>query len=390
MSESIDMLFGDLRSLMNSSERGDAWAKDIIALIELAVSEDRDGFMMRWHPYLMAHKVHLTTADFPPLNVESFEDLAWWEEALPFANFNLSLGRRRLTQEDFDALLVPERLARIRGLDMTKHPEAKDFLLELGRATEPLPLQKLILRSMDLGLNHVSSVVRPIAFENVVWLDLARNDIGHAIVRLLTRDVNLKHLRHLDIARVGLTTDGAQELAREPMLIWQLESLWLDHNPIGPRAAHRLLHGMPDADASNLRTLGLAGVDLGDMIMRLLGQAPVLDTLTSLDLGYNRLSDRGLLDLFSVYSPANLQELRLSCNRITNVGGNALAFREDLENLRVLDLSYNAMNSTTVNQLAKNPALGHLRELILTGNDFNSRARSKLLASPNIHAHITW
>ena len=46
----------------------------------------------------------------------------------------------------------------------------------------------------------------------------------------------------------------------------------------------------------------------------------------------------GLLDLFAVYSPTNLRELKLSGNRLTNSSGFAIANRGDLENLRVLDL----------------------------------------------------
>ena len=50
MNESIDMLFGDLRSLLNQSERDVAWTADLTALLELAIGEDRDAFMARWHP----------------------------------------------------------------------------------------------------------------------------------------------------------------------------------------------------------------------------------------------------------------------------------------------------------------------------------------------------
>lgn len=391
MSESIDMLFGDLRSLLNQSERNTAWARDIIALLELAIGEDRDAFMARWQPYLMSHRLHLTDANFPPVAVASIDELEWWEETLPFANFNLSLGPRALTSEQFQSLLEPDRLARIRGLDLSKHPEAKDFLLELARHPEPLPLNTLISRSMSLEENHITSIAQTIAFRRLRKLDIAKNRIGDSVIELLTRDSNLQHLRHLDLGFMGMTQEAISEFAaRGAELLGQLESLWLDHNAFGARGGHRLAHALPTD--GNLRTLGLAGVGLGDMVMRLFGQAPALASLTSLDLGFNQLSDRGLLDLFAVYSPTNLRELKLSGNRLTNSSGFAIANRGDLENLRVLDLSYNRLGHTTAHELAKNTSLTTLRELILTGNDMtlNSTARRRLHESPNTYAHITW
>lgn len=390
MSESIDMLFGDLRSLLNQSERDVAWTADLTALLELAIGEDRDAFMARWHPYLVSHRLHLTEANFPPISVASIDELEWWEETLPFANFNLALGARSISSEQFEALLDPERLSHIRGLDLGKHPEAKEFLLSLARFEEPLPLETLILRDMSLEANHVTSVVQTVAFQNLQRLDLGKNSLGDDVITLLTRDTHLKHLRHLDLSRVGLTIESTRTLSRELGLLRQLESLWLDHNELEARGAHRLVHALPED--GNLRTLGLRGVGLGDMVMRLFGQAPALAQLTSLDLGFNWLSDRGIFDLFSVYSPANLRELRLSGNRLTNASGFAIAHRGDLENLRVLDLSFNNLGHTMAHELAKNTSLSTLHELILTGNELtlNSTARQRLLDSPNTHAHITW
>ena len=88
MSESIDMLFGDLRSLLNQSERDVAWTADLTALLELAIGEDRDAFMARWHPYLVSHRLHLTEANFPQISVASIDEL----ERLRWSDFHFFAG----------------------------------------------------------------------------------------------------------------------------------------------------------------------------------------------------------------------------------------------------------------------------------------------------------
>ena len=102
-----------------------------------------------------------------------------------------------------------------------------------------------------------------------------------------------------------------------------------------------------------------------------LGDSPILDRLTCLDLGYNRFGDAALERLGRSSRLISLRELRLAGNRLTSRGVRDLAEWVQLEGLFRLDLSHNRIDGGGALALARSEHLDELTGLDLRDNRIN-------------------
>lgn len=185
----------------------------------------------------------------------------------------------------------------------------------------------------------------------------------------------------------SLTGDGLVKLVEalaQPSC--HLVTLQLSNNKLGKKAATALTGLI--RRASSVRHLHLANNNLGTQTMRTL--VPALlenDTLETLDLGYNHISDRGASLLASILgasiessasslasstsSICRLQELNLAFNKIGPAGAKSLAVALlNNRTLRKLDLSLNRIGPEGAEYFGPVLKFSHtLQDLILSRNN---------------------
>ena len=83
----------------------------------------------------------------------------------------------------------------------------------------------------------------------------------------------------------------------------------------------------------------------------------------SLDLGYERLGDAGVLLLTRVHDLSHVRMLNLGWNEITDLGAKALAECASLSGVTHLHLDSNQIGDTGARALAASPHLSRLRLL---------------------------
>jgi uncharacterized protein (TIGR02996 family) len=106
------------------------------------------------------------------------------------------------------------------------------------------------------------------------------------------------------------------------------------------------------------------------------------DALRSLDIGWNKMGDRGLEALAAAPLGRNLERLELSSNEIGSEGVEALAASEHLGRLACLDLSFNHVSDGGVIALARSPLAQGLRSLALRYNQVGDGGAQAILDSP--------
>lgn len=119
---------------------------------------------------------------------------------------------------------------------------------------------------------------------------------------------------------------------------------------------------------AGVKRLALVRFDLQASQLRTLLRCPLFDSLTTLDLGLNRLGDEGLRALAKKSFRAGLTELDLRSNGIRDIGS-ILASGLSMDCLERLCLDANDLGDPGIAWLAASPRLGSLRELGLDSND---------------------
>jgi len=171
------------------------------------------------------------------------------------------------------------------------------------------------LRSLGLAQDEVDAVAvealadARFALERFTLRSLAFDD--EAALVLATRP-EFGSLRHLELRFSSMTARGAAALAGSSSLE-RLESLDLEACRFGTRGGPAFFRALR---LPALHTLRLKGAEMGDEGVRALLAHPVARSLRTLDLGINRLSAGGLLDLARAPSLSGLERLLLNDDSI--------------------------------------------------------------------------
>ena len=187
---------------------------------------------------------------------------------------------------------------------------------------------KLLRKKVNKGIDE----------DNIVQLDLQRNDFGPLDIKYLT-DFDLKNLRILDLSSNSIKPQGAFYLSQGKYPA--LESLNLNFNEIGDEGLSHIANGF-------------------------------FNKLTSLFLFHNNISHVGISNLCKADFIRNLMILSLSENpNITDDGVRIIKEAKNWTRLNTLNLNATGLTDAAVNYLT-NSSMPKLRKLSLIGNKFTN------------------
>jgi Leucine-rich repeat (LRR) protein/fibronectin type 3 domain-containing protein len=262
--------------------------------------------------------------------------------------------------------------------------------------TDLSPLKGLHLKSVNLSYNHISDLTPLATMTSLKMLNLSHNDIVDIsplanLVNLTVLDLssnkitniaaisNLKNLQFLD-----LSSNAIKDVTPIEGIGQSLLSLDISYNPI-PVSQLNFIKSW-----TQLHNLGMSGFNFGNSEITFLSK---FTNLTSLDLGFNRISNitplaslTGLRELF-LYSNmikdisplANLKNLEW-----LNAGANLISDLSPLSNLmklHFLDLE--------LNQISDISPLANLSNLEILNLNFNN-ITLKYTPSFDKMLHLLW
>lgn len=180
--------------------------------------------------------------------------------------------------------------------------------------------------------------------ENIVKLDLSRNDFGPLDIKYLT-DFDLKSLRILDLSSNSIKPQGAFYLSQGKFS--QLESLNLNFNEIGDEGMNHIATG-------------------------------AFNKLNCLYLFHNNISKDGIQHLAKADFANNLVILSLSENpQIGDTGVRIMKDHKCWGNLNTLNLNSTGLTDLALNSLGE-ASFPKLRKLNLLGNKFTAAGKPRI------------
>jgi uncharacterized protein (TIGR02996 family) len=294
------------------------------------------------------------------------------------------------------------RLAPIRQLNFTRltTPELRvpaGTVEALAAVPELRRARGLGFGSQYLGDDVLRVFLAAADLRHVTALVLNRCRLTPAGVAALAAAPGLAGLTTLDLSFNGSAVGLVAALVRAPA--FRLEALDLTYNEVTDADAGALA---ASPHLARLRILSLGHSRMSDAGLRALVQSPHLAGLTDLELGQaltGTFTDAGLAALAQSPCPPRLRSLVLAGAQVGDAGLAALAGYRHLDGLRKLDLSkvrtpFALLNAAGITDagarvLAMLPALGRLRWLNLENNALTDAGAQALLAAPHL-AGLGW
>ena len=204
---------------------------------------------------------------------------------------------------------------------------------------------KLLRKKINKGIDE----------DNIISLDLQRNDFGPLDIKYLT-DFDLKNLRILDLSSNSIKPQGAFYLSQGKFN--SLESLNLNFNEIGDEGLNHIANGF-------------------------------FSKLNSLYLFHDNISSKGIEYLVKAEFVKNLIILSLSEN--PNIGDTGVRLMKDHKGwnkLSILNLNYTGLTDFSISYLGE-ASMPKLKKLNIQGNHFTEQGRSGINALRMNHIHVS-
>jgi hypothetical protein len=304
-----------------------------------------------------------------------------------------------------DALLAvagSEYLAGFHTLNLSRNVLSPDALDSLGSTGTLQGLRRLILDGCELNADHAAAlfggglldrldgmslgsdpaldgeavrvlVSRP-GFSRFRMLHLALCPVGDAGCRAVAESRHVAGLEAIALTRAGVSGDGIAALLSSERLP-ALTTLMLPRTDLDPAAVAAFTASAP---VIPLARLDLSYCPIGDAGVGLLAQSPLSAGLTHLRSNECDIGDASGAAL-AAGNVANLRQLDLGRNRITDEGAAALARSPQLAKLERLNVSRNHLSDTGALALAELPGLKPYG-LTLHGNGVSKRVEKKIEA----------
>ena len=192
--------------------------------------------------------------------------------------------------------------------------------------------------------------------DNIVQLDLQRNDFGPLDIKYLT-DFDLKNLRILDLSSNSIKPQGAFYLSQGKFN--SLESLNLNFNEIGDEGLNHIANGF-------------------------------FSKLNSLYLFHDNISHEGIKHLVKAEFVSNLIILSLSEN--PNIGDTGVRYMKEHKGwakLSILNLNYTGLTDIALTYLGE-ASLPKLKKLNIQGNKFTETGKASINALRMNHIHVSY
>ena len=205
---------------------------------------------------------------------------------------------------------------------------------------------KLLRKKVNKGIDE----------DNIVQLDLQRNDFGPLYIKYLT-DFDLKNLRILDLSSNSIKPQGAFYLSQGKFS--SLESLNLNFNEIGDEGLNHIANGF-------------------------------FSKLNSLYLFHDNISAEGIKYLVKAEFVNNLIILSLSEN--PNIGDTGVRYMKEHKGwakLSILNLNYTGLTDVALDYLGKS-SMPKLKKLNIQGNKFSEQGKANINALRMNHIHVSY
>ena len=205
---------------------------------------------------------------------------------------------------------------------------------------------KLLRKKVNKGIDE----------DNIVQLDLQRNDFGPLDIKFLT-DFDLKNLRILDLSSNSIKPQGAFYLSQGKFS--SLESLNLNFNEIGDEGLNHIANGF-------------------------------FSKLNSLYLFHDNISAEGIKYLVKAEFVNNLIILSLSENpNIGDTGVRHMKEHKGWGKLSILNLNYTGLTDVALDYLGKS-SMPKLKKLNIQGNKFSENGKANINALRMNHIHVSY
>ena len=205
---------------------------------------------------------------------------------------------------------------------------------------------KLLRKKINKGIDE----------DNIVQLDLQRNDFGPLDIKYLT-DFDLKNLRILDLSSNSIKPQGAFYLSQGKFS--SLESLNLNFNEIGDEGLNHIANGF-------------------------------FSKLNSLYLFHDNISVEGIKYLVKAEFVNNLIILSLSENpNIGDTGVRIMKEHKGWNKLSILNLNYTGLTDIALGYLGE-ASMPKLKKLNIQGNKFTETGRASINALRMNHIHVSY
>ena len=222
---------------------------------------------------------------------------------------------------------------------------------------ENLEFQYLDLKTMNFLIDKVNQgkllrkkIHKGIDEENIVKLDLSRNDFGPLDIKYLT-DFDLKNLRILDLSSNSIKPQGAFYLSQGKFS--NLESLNLNFNEIGDEGLNHIANGF----FSKLNYLYLFHNNISVEGIQFLVKAEFVNNLVILSLSENpNIGDTGVRIMKEHKGWSKLNTLNLNSTGLTDVSLTYLgeASMPKLKKLNIIGNKFTAAGKPSINGLRMN------------------------------------
>jgi hypothetical protein len=205
---------------------------------------------------------------------------------------------------------------------------------------------KLLRKKVNKGIDE----------DNIVQLDLQRNDFGPLDIKYLT-DFDLKNLRILDLSSNSIKPQGAFYLSQGKFS--SLESLNLNFNEIGDEGLNHIANGF-------------------------------FSKLNSLYLFHDNISHEGIKYLVKAEFVNNLIILSLSENpNIGDTGVRLMKEHKGWGKLSILNLNYTGLTDLALGYLGE-ASMPKLKKLNIQGNKFTETGKGSINALRMNHIHVSY
>lgn len=213
------------------------------------------------------------------------------------------------------------------------------FLNELAICDRLAGLTRLDLDGNQIGPEGLRVVLASPFLANLRELGLGRNGLGTAGIEALLDWTGRTRIRRLELQGNKLSAEDAHRLFASSN--WpELSGLNLSQNALGPQSGDCLTH-------LALTELEIEAVELGTAGAMRLAESG-LKPLT-LNLGFNRIADAGVVGLLQSEFLSQCTELDLRGNLIRRA--DSLVDSQNLKCLRSLDLRANPLDDAAVSKL---------------------------------------
>ena len=286
------------------------------------------------------------------LNADAFEELC---RLSPCPNLHtLDLSANSFPVSSWQHFARSKTFPQLAGLNLHGTDMSSGQMAGLA-STNELRLTTLNLNSCAIGSDGVQALVEAPWTGTLRSLDLSNNLLNPTAIATLTRCERLAELQSLSLNGNPIDVSDLKAIAGS-QFFHNLRVLWLGNcaEPTKTQPSH-YYEFLKELDLPHLRHLDLSDMPIGAKAARLLA-GEKFHTLTRLGLANCKLTDAAIADLINSPSLQNLIELRLDRNNL-KVGVAPLTDRRVMPRLSSCNLEGNPIAPELCRKLARRPGV---------------------------------